>query len=162
MKPADGSFIFSQRRYFFLSYIIQLCAPLPSVIVDLAVLLGSKTHTVNLQKWMDKVMEEKTPKQVFQRPGGTYLDPGIKAKLWCWVRRNMRPPPRVADCGKPFTENYTSTAPPPAPHPHISLIHHYHHEKTGHSDFQSACYLMFSKENMSCLHTACCQLLGGD
>lgn len=55
MKPADGSFTFSQRINFFLPHTIQLCDPLLLVIVDPVVLSGFKTHKINSQKEMDKI-----------------------------------------------------------------------------------------------------------
>lgn len=44
MKPADGSFTFSQRINFFLPHTLLL------VIVDPVVLPGFKTHEINSQK----------------------------------------------------------------------------------------------------------------
>lgn len=63
MKLADGSFTFSQRRHFFLLYTVQRCDPLPLVIVDPAVLPGSKTHRTNSEKWMDKETREEKSHQ---------------------------------------------------------------------------------------------------
>lgn len=63
MKLADSSFMFSQRRHFFLPHTVQLCDPLLLIIGEPAVFPGAKPHNTNSWKWMDKVTAEEKSHQ---------------------------------------------------------------------------------------------------